>query len=109
MKNLNYLNYFFVGFPIALCLIGFADNDFLCFGLLSTTLKGLFQVIVGIKMLQDEPNDKNLQIYIIAVIAFFATLFIISKVGLYDWINYILLSVPPILAIYLSIIIYKKQ
>lgn len=109
MKNINYLNYFFVGIPILLCLVGLMDETYLFFGLLFTMLTGLFQVVIGIKMLKDEPNNIYLKIYTLTVILFFATFFIISKISLSNWTNYILIPIPLILAIYLSIIIYKKS
>ncbi len=69
---------------------------------------GIFQVIIGIKMLVNEPQDKNLKIYVVSVFLFFISLVVISKLELYNFLNYILFGVPPILAFYLSILIYKK-
>jgi hypothetical protein len=109
MKNLNYLNYFFVGMPLFLYLISAINIAFLCFAMLSTILTGIFQVTIGIKMLMDEPQDKNLQIYIISVVLFFFSVIMIYKFELYDFLNFTVFGIPPIIAIYLSIIIYKKQ
>ena len=109
MKNVFKLNLFFVGIPIILCLFGLINESYFYLGLISTILTGIFQVVISIKMIQDEPNDKNIKIYLAGVILFFFSLFIVSKIGLYDWINYIFLTIPPILAIYLSVIIYNKQ
>lgn len=108
MKNLNYLNYFFVGMPITLCLIGIFDDSYLIFGLLSTMLTGLFQVVIGLKMIADEPNDKKLQIYILSVFLFFALWLLNASLGYANALTYCLVAIPPILAIYFSIIIYKK-
>ncbi|MES2545417.1 MAG: hypothetical protein V4548_11060 [Bacteroidota bacterium] len=108
MKNLNKLNYFFVGLPITLCLIGIINQEFLLFGLLFSMLTGIFQVIAGMGMLIKEPNNKYLKTYVIAVIIFFLLWFINSKIGYQNTITFILIGTPPILAIYLSIIIYKK-
>ncbi len=112
MKNLNYLNYFFVGTPTLLILIGYISNDsagnLIGYGLFFSILTGLFQVIVGIKMLIDEPKSKVLQIYIISVIVFFLIVFISPSLN-NDTLFFMLMPIPPILAIYLSILIYKRQ
>jgi hypothetical protein len=108
MKNINYLNYFFVGVPTILCLIGTLNDSFLFFGLLTTILTGFFQVTIGLKMLIDEPNNKSLINYIVGVLTFFILWFIISIIEYQNPMFYILISMPPILAIYLSIIIHKK-
>jgi hypothetical protein len=112
MKNLNYLNYFFVGIPALLISLGYITNqssgNLIGCGLLFMILTGLFQIVIGIKMLIDEPKDKMLQIYIISIILFFMTLIINGLILYSDILYFGLLLVPPILAIYLSIIIYKK-
>ena len=109
MKAINYLNYFFVGIPVLLILIGvFCSGELACCGLLSTMLTGLFQLIFGIKMLIDEPNDKNLQHYICGVIFFFLLWLINALVLSWEFIYFILSIIPPILAIYFSMITYKK-
>jgi hypothetical protein len=114
MKAINYLNYFFVGFPILLITLGFvskqSNGELIGYGLLFTVLTGLFQIVFGITMLIDEPNDKNLKMYIRGVILFFSILIINSIVNLpYDiFLDYLLIIIPPILAIYFTIITYKK-
>lgn len=113
MKNLNYLNYFFVGIPILLILLGYITNEssgnLIGYGLLFTILTGLFQIIIGIKMLIDEPNDKMLQIYIISVILFFTIWWLNVQFIYSDKLYFILMFIPAVLATYLSIIIYKKR
>jgi apolipoprotein N-acyltransferase len=109
MKNLFKLNLVFVGFPIALCLMGFIDQNLLFWGLISTMLTGLFQVVVGIGMLRDEPNDKYLQVYVAAVVLFFITWFINFLIGYINAITFCLIPIPAILALYLTFIIYKKR
>ena len=105
MKNLNYLNYFFVGLPITLCLLGFIDGSFMYFGLLFMICTGFFQVLVGIKLLVDEPKNWCLRTYLISVVLFFSLAFFGYQNQQFI---YILYSIPPLLAIYLSILIYKK-
>lgn len=108
MKNINYFNYFFVGFPLFFCLLATFNIGFISIAMLALIPTGIFQVITGIKMLVDEPQDKNLKIYVVSVFLFFISLVVISKLELYNFLNYILFGVPPILAFYLSILIYKK-
>jgi hypothetical protein len=109
MKNINYFNNFAIGLPlIILITYPIFKESALFFSLLSTMLTGLIQVIIGIKMFQDEPNNKHLQIYITSVILFFLLWFINSNLQYYEIMSFILFSIPPVLAIYLSLIIYKK-
>lgn len=79
------------------------------FALLSTILTGLIQFSIGVKKLIDNPKDTTIQIYIAAVILFFALWFFNHFIGYNNFMNYILVPVPLILAIYLSILIYKEQ
>ncbi|QDW18971.1 hypothetical protein [Flavobacterium sp. KBS0721] len=109
MKAINYLNYFFVAAPIILIIIGlFTSSELACFGLLFTILTGLFQLIFGIKMLIDEPDDKNLQAYVNGVIFFFLLWPVNAFIMHFEFIYFLLFIIPIILAIYFSIITYKK-
>lgn len=107
--NLFKLNLVFVGFPIALCLLGIWDEVFLFWGLLSTILTGFFQVIIGFGMYFDEPNDNSLKVYVSLVISFFviwiATAFIEDGLEIMRY----MFALPPLLALYLTVIIYKKR
>lgn len=112
MKAINNLNYFFVGFPILLISFGLLTNEssgnITGSGFFFFILTGLFQVIFSIKMLLDEPQDKNLQFYIKGVVFFF-TLWIINGLFLgYQIIYFILFIIPIILMIFFSIITNKK-
>ena len=112
MKALNYLNYFFVGLPITLILLGFLiephQGNLIGYGLFSTILTGLFQVVISVQMRIEEPKDKYLKIYIVSVILFFLILLVNALILSSDRLYFILLFIPPILATFLSIIIYKK-
>jgi hypothetical protein len=108
MKAINYLNYFFVGLPVFFCLIAISNIRFLSYAMLSMIITGIFQLIFGIKMLRDEPQDKSLQIYVVSVFLFFLLLIVICKMELYDFLNYILFGIPTVIALFLSVIIYKK-
>ncbi|WP_374174090.1 hypothetical protein [Flavobacterium tructae] len=108
MKNLNYLNYFFVGLPLIFYSLSLIIEEFIFLGMLSTILTGIFQVTIGIQMIQDEPQDKNLKIYIGSVVLFFFSLFLFYKLELHDFFSFTLFGIPPFIAIYLSVIIFKK-
>lgn len=113
MKNLNYLNYFFVGTPILLILTGtlFAKSlvALIGFGILFLIITGVFQIITGISLLLDQPKDKLLQVYISLVVLFFLTFTFNLNILESDILYFILIPVPPILAIYFSVLIYTKQ
>ena len=108
MKNINYLNYFFVGIPSIIFLLAFFEIlDFTVFALLFSILTGLFQVTIGGCMLLDDPRNKYLQLYIIGVILYFVMI-CFNPISSHDFKFYFLVAVPAILAFYLSILIYKK-
>ncbi|HEY1196640.1 hypothetical protein [Flavobacterium sp.] len=108
MKNINYLNYFFVGVPAIIFLLAFLKIiDLSAYGLLFSILTGLFQVTIGGCMLLDEPKNKYLQLYIAGVVFYFA-LICINPISSHDLKTYFLMGIPAILAFYLSILIYKK-
>jgi len=108
MKNINYLNYFFVGIPSIIFLLAFCEIlDFIVFGLLFSILTGLFQVTIGGCMLIEEPRNKFLQSYILGV-AFYFVMICINPFPPHDFKTYFVIGIPAILAFYLSILIYKK-
>lgn len=113
MKNINYLNYFFVGVPAILFSIDFIDPQhspsvFYAIGLLFSILTGLFQITIGGSMLMDEPKDKSLQLYIYGVILYFILICINPYLPKHDFKIYFFVALPVLLAIHLTIIIYKK-
>ncbi len=108
MKAINYLNYFFVGLPVILGIAGIIHEVFPILGILATIITGIFQVIIAIKMIIDEPYDRNLQIYITTVIIYFTTWFAFPKIEYIPILKHGLILIPILLAIYLSVIIYKK-
>ena len=109
MKTIKNTNTFAIALPFILGLIGLMDNDFYFWALLSTIITGIIQVILGLKLLIDEPKNKYLRIYIVLILIFFLTWYINSINGYNDFVSYFLIGFPPLLAIYLSVIIYKKQ
>ena len=110
MKNINYLNYFAIGLPLAILVTYpiFKEGS-LFFSVLSTMLTGLIQVILGLKMLLDEPKNKYLQIYITAVILFFCFAYASVYLDFFEQLKIVVLGLPVAIAIYLSVIIYNKR
>ncbi|PBJ13965.1 hypothetical protein [Flavobacterium sp. ACN6] len=111
MKNINLLNYFFVGIPAILIPIGYVNDENLgelfAYGLLFSILTGLFQITIGACMLIDNPRDKSIQYYILGVILYFVMVYINPILPLSLKTSFVF-AIPTILAIYLSIVIYKK-
>ena len=110
MKTIKNANIFALAIPL-LILITYPiyKESSLLFALVSTMITGFIQVIIGLKLLFDEPSARHNQIYISATIMFFTLWFINAQIGYNDIITYMLLPIPLILAIYLSILIYKKS
>lgn len=111
MKAIKILNTIAIGTPFVFLLIGQITQDelgeFIGFALLSTMFTGFVQVVLGILLLIRFPNNRYYQIYIVSVISFFVLWFIVYSFDLYDF-GYLLLWIPPCLAMYLSILIYSR-
>lgn len=112
MKIIKNLNTFAIGLPIILGLLGIAINDsagnYIAYALYSTMITGLIQVILGLFLLYKEPKNRAIQLYIVATALFFFLWYLEVKLFHTDFLGYLLLPIPLLLAIYLSIIIYKK-
>ncbi len=102
MKNINYMNYAMVGIPLLLIGLGWLiDSEILIVGMLLTMVTGAFQVIVGIGMFIDSGyRDSYTGVYLIGVAVFFALWILIAQT--------FIIALPPILALYLSVIIFIK-
>lgn len=109
MKTIKYLNTFAVGLPFLILLTYpiYLDTS-IFYALYSTMITGFIQVILGLVMLFREPKNKFIITYLITVLLFFLLWYLNMNVFNSDYMTFFLFSVPPILAIYLSIIIYKK-
>jgi hypothetical protein len=102
MKRLNQLNYFFTVVPFFSIIIGYLTDDRLCMmGLLFSILTGLFQIVVGISLCMENHGKFLYSGYLLGVVIFF-TLWIFTS---WDWI----LTLPPTLALYISIALYLKR
>jgi len=112
MKTIKILNTIAVGIPIMLMLIGIIKQDsageFIGYALFSTMFTGFVQVILGIILLIKFPKYMHYQIYLTGVGGYFVLWFISSEFDLQDGFAYFLFSIPPFLAMYLSILIYSR-
>lgn len=101
MKSINYLNYFLTGVPALLIIIGYITGSGLWMaGALFSILTGIFHIVVAINLRMETDCKLMYLFYILGVIAFFFLWYIT------DWETVI--YIPPILAIYLSILLYLK-
>ncbi|WP_396184445.1 hypothetical protein [Flavobacterium sp.] len=101
MKYLKFLNTVAIGIPIILALIGVFDESFLMMALVSTMATGFIQVVVGLLFWIKELKNYYIISYLIGVILFFIGISI-TKSNLF-WI------IPPILCIYLSLLVYTQK
>jgi len=105
MKDLNRVNYFMVGVPSLLGLLGFLEPGCWFFGALFTIVTGGFQFITGTGLLIDTGGKRiEYAIYFAGTILFFI-LWMAT-----DWLWIVLL--PPALALYLSVLLFieaKKE
>ncbi|MFY0483480.1 hypothetical protein ACI6PS_12825 [Flavobacterium sp. PLA-1-15] len=113
MKTIKYINTFAISLPIILALIGIIINDttgnYFGYALFSTMLTGFLQVMLGLTLFFTNTNNKPITIYLSAVVLFFLLWYLNTNFIDYDVLNYCLFAAPPILAVYLSLIIYKKE
>ncbi|WP_294818821.1 hypothetical protein [uncultured Flavobacterium sp.] len=102
MKNLNYLNYALIAIPFLLIGLGWLfESGIIIAGILFTLITGAFQVITGIGLfIESGYSDAYTGIYIIGVAVFFALWIFAAQA----W----MIAIPPILALYISGIIYIK-
>jgi len=109
MKIIKYLNTFALGLPIIITFLGLIDGNYYGTALVSTMLTGFIQVVLSLLLLSYNPSNKYLQIYIITVILFFTLWYLNANYFYSDILTFLLFPIPLLLAIYLSIIIYKKE
>lgn len=109
MKAIKYWNSFALGLPIVLVLLGCISEVFLFYAAVSTMLTGIIQVILGVTMLFENPENKRLQLYTGSVGLFFITWIINAGLDYIDIVTYILVPIPFILLVYLSVIIYNSK
>lgn len=109
MKTVKQLNTFAIGLPLLILLsYPITKEGALFYALLSSAITGFVQVLLGIKLIFEQPQNRYIQIYIVGVILFFLGCFIQIEFFYHEYIRVVLLGLPPLLAFYLSILIYKK-
>ena len=110
MSTIKIINTIAIGTPFAFLFLEviFRDEGFAMFALLSTMFTGFVQVILGIFLLIKFPKYMHYQIYLTSVVGFFVLWFISTEFDLQDGFAYFLFSIPPCLALYLSVLIYSR-
>lgn len=102
MKAFKILNTIALGIPIFFAIIGFFDSEYFITALVSTMATGFIQILIGIFFWYEYPKNLHIKIYFLFVAVFF--IFMFSKIGV-DW----YWCLPPIICLYLSILIYTKK
>lgn len=105
MKNLLRLNFFVLGLPFALALLGLINVNLLFLALLSTMVTGGVQLFIALILLVVNPKNIHLYIYFAITILFF-TLWMVFHIE--NW----LFLLPVVLAVYLTYIVggeYEKS
>jgi predicted membrane protein len=98
------INNFVVGIPVFFGLLGLVENSLWFIAALSTMLTGFAQLIIAVNYLIQFYKDKGRHIYYYfsGVLLFFILWMSPLQID-FIWI------IPPILAIYLTYILYRKQ
>jgi hypothetical protein len=113
MKALKVINTIAIGLPFLLLIIGLLINDsagnYIAYALYSTMITGFIQVILGLILLIINPKNLYFIGYILIVVLFFSLWYFNMNIYYSDILSAILFPVPLLLAIYLSILIYKRQ
>lgn len=109
MTTIKYLNTIAIGIPLILTILSIIDNGLIILAIYSTIITGVIQVLLGLIILIKEPRNKYIIIYFLVVIAFFSLWYFNVKIIYSDLLTFTLFPIPLILAIYLSILIYKKE
>jgi len=102
MKALKALNTIALAIPISIAALGVFDENFLLIALVLTMVTGFMQVVIGLLFWLEYRNNHYIQLYFFVVAAFFVMLLLEAT---NDW----LWCIPPILCVYLSILIYTKK
>lgn len=108
MKNLKLINSIAIAIPLIFFLYGFIEETGFYISIYSMIITGILQLIIGVVYWIKFKNDLNIKIYYTLVLLFFSLWYFNENIFYIDKLTRPLISIPPILAIYLSIIIYKK-
>lgn len=109
MKTIKTLNTIAIGLPLTLLLLSIIANEMLFFAAYSTMITGAIQVLLGLFLFIKEPTNRRVIAYLLVVATFFLLWYYNATIGYSDFLSTILFPIPLVLALYLSIIIYKKE
>lgn len=109
MKILKLVNSIAIAIPIFFLLYGFIDETGFYLSAYSMIITGFLQLIIGLIFWLKFKNDLNIKIYFTLVLLFFSLWYFNENIFYIDELTWPLISMPPILVVYLSIIIYKKS
>lgn len=110
MKTVNKINYFFLSLTVLLGLAGIFDDEFLYYFLISFIPIGIYQVGVAIFYSTQFNGNFHYKTYTYLVMLFFSLAF--TSQFWWDYLEPyggIICGLPPILAIYFSIILHDKS
>lgn len=109
MKKLKTTNTIAIAIPLILLLFGFIDEIGFYLSAYSMIITGILQLIIGTIYWIKFKKDLNIKIYLILVLTFFSLWYFNENIFYIDQLTWPLISTPPILAFFLSIIIYTKE
>ncbi|RRA96835.1 hypothetical protein [Paenimyroides viscosum] len=109
MKAIKILNTIVVAIPLALGLIDLIlqDGAYLIYALWFTMITGGVQVLLGIILAIKLHNNLHFKIYLIGVVGYFFLIYLADEFDLSHGFSYLMFTIPALLAVYLSVLIYK--
>lgn len=109
MGTIKYLNLFAITLPfLILAAYPVYEDIAVIYALYSTMITGAIQVLLGLILFIRQHGNKFIIGYLTAVALFFALWFINVNAFYSEYMTYLLLPIPLILAIYFTFLIYKK-
>lgn len=106
MTAIKYINTIAISLPFVMLLsYPFIEEGAFIFSLLSTMATGFLQVLIAFKMLYDGKCDTKIYTYFAGVTLFFILWYCFPNTNY----TFIIFSLPLILAIYLSVLVYSEK
>ncbi|MBM6500658.1 hypothetical protein [Flavobacterium macrobrachii] len=102
MNILKVLNTIALSIPLFIASFAIFNESALIIAAISTIGTGIIQLLTGIYYWKEYRKSIHIKIYFFFVLLFFTLLFLGLKTDIY-W------FLPPILCIYLSILVYKQK
>jgi len=109
MKAIKIINTMVVAVPLLLCLIDLIlqDGAYLMYALFFTMITGGVQVLLGIILAIKLYKNLHFKIYLIGVVGYFFLAYLAQEFNLSHGFSYLMFTIPSLLAVYLSVLIYK--